>query len=101
MGFQDIFHSRSKRSAREKADTTETFKTLVDARFDRLESNFALLKAEWLDTHEKMTLLYDRNRKRLKALQTASQPIDVPEPTPAPPQTADEVLRAYLRQNGH
>ena len=100
MGFQDIFHKRSRGSAREKADVTETFKTLIDARFDRLESNFALLKAEWRDTHEKLTLLYDRNRKRLQAIQKASHEEVDTEPTPTPRLTQDEVLQAYLRRNG-
>ena len=100
MGFQHLFHRRSTEKAREKADVTETFKTLIDARFDRLESNFALLKAEWYDTMEKMTLLYDRNRKRLKAIDNASgKEVPIPE-APTPPLTQDEVLAAYLRQNG-
>ncbi len=100
MGFQDIFHRRSTAKAREKDDVAETFKTLIDARFDRLESNFNLLRAEWHDTHEKLTLLYDRNRKRLQTMQKASPDVIAPEPTPAPPLTQDEVLQAYLRQNG-
>jgi len=100
MGFQHIFHRRSENKAREKADVTETFKTLIDARFDRLESNFALLKAEWHDTHEKLTLLYDRNRKRLQAIQKASHDDPPTEPAPTPPLTQDDVLQAYLRRNG-
>jgi len=100
MGFQHLFHRLSTGRAREKDDVAETFRTLIDARFDRLESNFALLRTEWQDTHEKLTLLYDRNRKRLQAIQKASPSEDASDPAPTPPLTQDEVLRAYMRQNG-
>ncbi len=100
MGFQHIFHRRSTDKAREKADVAETFRTLIESRFDRLESNFALLRGEWADTHEKLTLLYDRNRKRLQAIQKASPSENASDPAPTPPLTQDEVLRAYTRQNG-
>jgi len=100
MGFQHLFHRLSTGRAREKDDVAETFRTLIEARFDRLESNFALLRTEWQDTHEKLTLLYDRNRKRLQAIQKASPDENASEPAPTPPLTQDEVLQAYLRQNG-
>jgi len=100
MGFQHLFHRRSVKSAREKADVTETYKTLIDARFDRLESNFQLLRREWADANEKLMLLYDRSRKRLQTIQKASDAQEHTEPTPAPPLTQDEVLAAYMRQNG-
>lgn len=100
MGFQHLFHRRSTEKAREKADVQETFKTLIDARFDRLESNFQLLRREWADANEKLMLLYDRSRKRLQAIQKASGEEKVSDPAPAPPLTQDEVLSAYLRQNG-
>jgi len=100
MGFQHLFHKRSTGRAREKADVTETFKTLIDARFDRLESNFQLLRREWADANEKLMLLYDRSRKRLQVIQKASQEDTPIDPAPALPLTQDEVLKAYLRQNG-
>jgi len=100
MGFQHLFHRRSTGKAREKADVAETFKTLIDARFDRLESNFQLLRREWADANEKLMLLYDRSRKRLQVIQKASQEEVVSEPTRTPPLTQEEVLQAYLRQNG-
>jgi len=75
-------------------------KTLIDARFDRLESNFQLLRSEWNDTYEKISLLYDRNRKRLQAIDKASSKEDAPDPEPTIELTRDSVLRAYLGQNG-
>jgi len=100
MGFQHLFHRRSTDKAREKADVTETFKTLIDARFDRLESNFQLLRREWADANEKLMLLYDRSRKRLQAIQKASQEEIAPQAESHTPLTQDEVLQAYMRQNG-
>ncbi len=75
-------------------------KTLIETRFDRLESNFQLLRAEWNDTYEKISLLYDRNRKRLQAIDKASGKEDAPDPDPPIELTRDSVLRAYLSQNG-
>jgi len=100
MGFQHLFHRRSTGRAREKDDVAETFKTLIDARFDRLESNFQLLRREWADANEKLMLLYDRSRKRLHAIQKASHEEEPIDPAPALPLTQDEVLQTYLRQNG-
>ena len=100
MGFQHLFHKFSTGRAREKEDVAKTFKTLIDARFDRLESNFQLLRREWADANEKLMLLYDRSRKRLQAVQKATDKKESIEPAPALPLTNDEVLAAYLRQNG-
>jgi len=100
MGFQHLFHRRSTGRAREKDDIAETFRTLIETRFDRLESNFALLRTEWHDTHEKLTLLYDRNRKRLQTIQKASHEETPSDPAPDPPLSRDDVLQAYLRRNG-
>jgi len=100
MGFQHLFHRRSSDKSREKDDVAETFKLLIATRFDRLESDFANLRREWADANEKLMLLYDRSRKRLQVIQKASQAEEPIDPTPAPPMTQDEVLQAYLRQNG-
>ena len=100
MGFQHLFHRFSTGRTREKDDVTETFKTLIDARFDRLESNFQLLRREWADANEKLMLLYDRSRKRLQVIQKASDAKEPIDPPPTPQLTADEVLSTYLRQNG-
>ena len=100
LGFQHLFHRRSTRKAQEKHDVTETYKTLIDARIDRLESNFQLLRTEWADSYEKLSLLYDRNRKRLKAMEKVSDGDLSPDPPPAIQTTREDVLRAYLGQNG-
>jgi len=101
MAFPQIFHRRSAKKTREKDDATETSRTLLDARFDRLESNFQLLRTEWADTYEKIMLLYDRSRKRLKAIEKASGDEITTEPVPQVPQTRDDLMRAYDAQNGH
>lgn len=80
---------------------SETFRTLMDARFDRLESNFRLLKQEWEDAYEKLSLLYDRSRKRLQAIKKASEEKEAIVPARTTPQTRDDLLRAFDAQNGH
>lgn len=100
MGFQHLFHKRSTRKAAERSDVTETYKTLIDSRIDRLESNFQLLRTEWADSYEKLQLLYDRNRKRLQVMQKASQEEVVPEPTQDKPLTREDILRTFIVQNG-
>jgi len=100
MGFQHLFHRRSTKKTKERSDVTETYKTLIDSRIDRLESNFQLLRTEWADSYEKLMLLYDRNRKRLKAMENASPAPNVPEPAQAIELTREGILRAYTAQNG-
>ena len=100
MGFPRLFHKRSTAKSQDKADVSETFRTLIDARFDRLESNFRLLKQEWEDAYEKLSLLYDRSRKRLKAIQKASGEEPTIESAPTLPVTREDILRAYRAQNG-
>jgi len=100
MGFQHLFHRRSDKSKAEKNDVTETYKTLIDARFDRLESNFQLLRTEWADVHEKIMLLYDRNRKRLQAIQKASGEEKPIEAVQVVPRTREDLIRAFDAQNG-
>jgi len=100
MGFPYLFHRRSTAKSREKDDVAETFKTLIDARFDRLESEFQNIRREWADANEKLMLLYDRSRKRLQVIQKASDAKETIEPAVAPPLTQDQVLATYLRQNG-
>ncbi len=99
MGFQHLFRRRSTGKQKERLDITETYKTLIDARIDRLESNFQLLRTEWQDSYEKLMLLYDRTRKRIKASEKASGEENVPEPTQEP-QTRESILRQYRSSNG-
>ena len=100
MGFQHLFRRRSTGRVKENTDVLQTYKTLIDARFDRLESNFQLLRTEWADVHEKIMLLYDRNRKRLKAIEKASGEEETIDPVPEAFRTSDDVLAAYIKQNG-
>ena len=100
MGFPYLFHRRSSDNSVEKEDIANTFRTLIEARFDRMESDFTNLRREWADANEKLMLLYDRSRKRLQAIQKASDAQDAPEAAQASPLTQSEVLQTYLRQNG-
>jgi len=100
MGFQHLFHRRSTTKRKEKSDVNETYKTLIDSRMDRMESNFQLLRSEWNDTYEKISLLYDRNRKRLQAIDKASSKEIAPEAEQPIQVTRESVLRAYIGQNG-
>lgn len=79
-----------------------TVKTLIEARIDRLESNFALLRLEWNESMDKMALLYDRTRKRIKVEEKARDAQNVSDPTPDPeiPQSRDDILNKWKRDNG-
>jgi len=44
---------------------------LLLARFERLESELKGIRLEWNDVYDKVAHLYDRTRKRIKALQKA------------------------------
>lgn len=78
---------------------TETVRTLIDARFDRIESQVRTIKQEWLDCHDKLMLLYDRTRKRIKVEEKARDATEPSEPAPAI-LTRDGILSSYVRQNG-
>lgn len=99
MAFPGFFHRRSTAKRQEKDDVTETVRTLIEARFDRLESNFLLLRNEWADVHEKLMLLYDRTRKRVKAAEKVAegeQPVTEVLALP----TRESVLREWKSRNG-
>ena len=100
MAFPYLFHRRSTEKPKENDDVLKTFRTLIDARFDRLESNFQLLRREWADANEKLMLLYDRSRKRLKAIEEAEGAKKTIEATPEPVLSRQDILKAYIRQNG-
>lgn len=95
-----LFRRLSTRKQEDKDDMTRAFKTLIDARFDRLEANFKSLNTEWSDVYDKMMLLYDRTRKRIKAAEKAAGE-DMPVAAiQTPIASREDVLRAYLSQNG-
>jgi len=97
--FPQWFHRLSTGKTPEKDDLTETVRTLIDARFDRIESQVRTIKQEWLDCHDKLMLLYDRTRKRIKVEEKARGATEEIETAPAP-LTRDGILSSYIRQNG-
>ena len=100
--FPQLFQRRSTGKRQEKADVNETLRTLIDARFDRIESKVKAIELEWADVYDKIMLLYDRTRKRIKAAQKAAgeeQPSEQP-PVSINPPTRDDVLRAWMETNG-
>lgn len=100
MGFQHLFHKRSTVRAKEKADINETVRTLIDARFDRLEAKMKAIELEWSDVYDKIMLLYDRTRKRIQSAKKASDEEKPIQRELTPPRTREDLLRAYDAQNG-
>ncbi len=97
--FPRLFHKRSTAKRVEKADINETLRTLIDARFDRIEAKVKGIELEWADVYDKIMLLYDRTRKRIKVAQNAAQDEKPPEAVPTPITRVD-VLTAWRQQNG-
>lgn len=99
--FPRLFHRRSTNKSQEEIDVTETFKTLILAKIDRLEQKHHALETEWADVYDKIMLLYDRTRKRIQAAKKAAgeeEPV-TPAPVPQPVvQTRDDLLRLYDEQ---
>lgn len=100
MPFPNLFHKRSTRKKQEKDDVTETFKTLILAKIDRMESEITQLRTEWNDVYDKVMHLYDRTRKRIKAAEKAYEQDEPITTVPDAPVSRDDVLRAYLASNG-
>lgn len=98
--FPRLFHRASSKAEAEKEYVTETLKTLIDARFDRLEAKVREIEREWSDVYDKIMLLYDRTRKRIAASKKAAEATEPTEPIPAPTWTRESVLRAFDEQNG-
>ena len=101
--FHRLFHKVSTATSQEKDDANETFRTLMDARFDRLEHNFATLKLEWADVYDKIMHLYDRTRKRVKKAEGAPEEEKTSEPLPEPLSATEQrerILETFRRQNG-
>jgi len=97
--FPQLFQRRSRKHSPEKDDANETFRTLMDARFDRLEQNFTALRTEWADTYDKIMHLYDRTRKRVKKAEVAPDEEKPVMPIPES-QQREMVLQAFTRGNG-
>lgn len=98
-----MFQLFSRKKKSEIIDVTETFKTLILAKIDRLEEKHRRIETEWSDVYDKIMLLYDRTRKRIqqqkKAAEVVSQSTNEIEAieTLADP---EEVLAAWRRQQG-
>ncbi len=98
-----MFQLFSRKKNKEKDDVTETFKTLILAKIDRLEEKERRLETEWSDVYDKLMLLYDRTRKRIAAQKKHAE--EAPQSTneiEAIETLADpeEVLAAWRRQQG-
>ena len=98
--FPQLFHRKSTEKPTEKAELPETVRTLIDARFDRLEEKIRCVEREWSDVYDKIMLLYDRTRKRIAASKKAAEDEKPPEPILEVPLTREDILRRYLAQNG-
>ena len=98
--FPQLFRRESSKDKAEINDVNETFRTLMDARFDRLEQNFTALRTEWADTYDKIMHLYDRSRKRIKAAEVPSSEEKTIVPVPTPTEQREMVLRAFQEING-
>ena len=101
--FHRLFHRVSTASIKETEDVNETFRTLMDARFDRLEQNFVALRTEWADVYDKIMHLYDRTRKRVKKAEGAREEEITPQPVPEPVSATEQrerILETFRRQNG-
>ena len=97
--FPQLFHRRSTAKLQEKADVNETLRTLIDARFDRIEAKVKSIELEWADVYDKIMHLYDRTRKRIKAGEKAPQEQTAPEPVQTMP-THEDVMAAWRQKNG-
>lgn len=98
--FPRLFHKQSTAKSQEKSEITETVRTLIDARFDRLEEKVRAVEREWADVYDKIMLLYDRTRKRIAASKKAAEAETTIEAPPALPTTREDILRLYIAQNG-
>lgn len=99
--FPHLFHRQSTAKKVDEVAINETLRTLIDARFDRLEEKVRAVEREWSDVYDKIMLLYDRTRKRIAASKKAAgddQP-DTPPPASTPVvQSRDDLLRLYDAQ---
>ena len=96
-----MFQLLSRKKKPDIIDVTETFKTLILAKIDRLEEKHRRIETEWSDVYDKIMLLYDRTRKRIqqqkKHAEVAPESTNGPEPV-LTLQTPEEVLREWRNQ---
>lgn len=98
-----MFQLLSRKKKTDLIDVTETFKTLILAKIDRLEEKHRRIETEWSDVYDKLMLLYDRTRKRIsKQKKDAEELPDVTNGTEPvlTLQTPEEVMSAWRRQQG-
>ena len=98
-----MFPGFSRKKKPEIIDVTETFKTLILAKIDRLEEKHRRLETEWSDVYDKLMLLYDRTRKRIQAQKKQAEvPSDVVNGTEAivTLESPEEILAEWRRQQG-
>ena len=98
-----MFQLLSRKKKPDIIDVTETFKTLILAKIDRLEEKHRRIETEWSDVYDKIMLLYDRTRKRIQQQKKASED-DSQSTNGVDPeqdlQTPEDVLRAWRKQQG-
>ena len=93
--FPHLFPQWSSKSKQETTDVTETVRTLIDARIDRLEQNFDSLRLEQKDMLDKVLHLYDRTRKRVKKAEDPPEEEKHTEPILSPTEQREAVLRSF------
>ena len=101
--FPHLFPQRSRKNKQETIDVTETVRTLIEARIDRLEQNFDSLRLEQKDMLDKVLHLYDRVRKRVKKSEVAPEEQKPTQPIPEPislTERRERILDTFIRQNG-
>jgi len=102
--FPQLFHWKSTESNQENPGVSRTEWELILARFDRLESELKGIRLEWNDVYDKVAHLYDRTRKRIKALQKAEDRSESPNgddntPEPTSFKSHAEIMQ-YARTRG-
>jgi hypothetical protein len=100
MKLPKLFHKESTRNPQEKEVHPGVQFELVMAKTERLEAKVDTLRLEWKDAQDKLMHLYDRVRKRQKALEDASGTTSPVEATPSTSLSRKDILNAYRRTNG-
>lgn len=104
MAFPQLFNRRSTGKKDHSGCVPRAEFEALEAKCDRVESQMLLIKTEWNDVYDKVSHLYDRTRKRIKALKSAEERAEAPNPAPngpepSSPKTHAEILK-YARERG-